>query len=261
MAEMKILKHIRRSLLLGSVVAASLSSPHAGADPVADALANPARPSHELRLDPVRHPWAVLDFFGIEPGMTVVDLFAGEGYYTEILSHLVGENGHVTMYNHAPWEAYSKAGSDARVAGGRLVNVTTQFEDLNTLRFPQDHYDAAVAVLGMHDLYLKSEKSVAGDPIDPAHFVQALFAGVKPGGIVGIVEHEAKAGSDPHESAELHRLESGHIIRLMEAAGFVFEAQSSILRNNDDDLTRVVWAEGLRRHTDRAVLRFRKPEA
>ncbi|NVJ99754.1 MAG: class I SAM-dependent methyltransferase [Alphaproteobacteria bacterium] len=232
----------------------------AGASDAVDAaLENPNRPSHDLRLDPVRKPGEVLEFFKIQPGMKVIDLFSGPGYYSEILNHLVGQEGAVIMYNHAPWEAYSKKASDARVAGGRLENAKTQYEDLNTVDFGKGQYDAALAVLGMHDLYLKSEKSTSGQPIDVEHFLQALYRGIKPGGIVGIVEHEAKKGIAPAESAELHRLDSEHIKKIMLDAGFVFEAQSSVLRNNADDLTQIVWADGLRRHTDRAVMRFRKP--
>lgn len=228
-------------------------------DAVQAALQHPDRPSHDLRLDNVRHPNAVLDFFGIEEGMQVIDLFSGPGYYSEILNHLVGAGGGVTMYNHAPWEAYSKEASDARVAGGRLANTSTLYKDLNTLELPKAKYDAAIAVLGFHDLYLKSEKSVSGDAIDVPHFLEALFDGMKPGGVVGIIEHEAKKGTPPAESAELHRLDSSHIRKIMEDAGFVLEAQSSVLRNNEDDMSQVVWTKGLRRHTDRAVMRFRKP--
>lgn len=248
---------VLRSCVIGLGLFTSLSV--SAGDAIDAALINPERPSHDLRLDPVRKPGAVLRFFEIEPGMAVLDLFSGGGYYSEILNHLVGDQGHVTMYNHAPWEAYSKKASDARTANGRLRNTSTKYEDLNTLSFEAEGYDAAIAVLGLHDLYLKSEKSLSGDAINPAHFFQALYAGIKPDGIVGIVEHEAKKGMDPAESAELHRLDSSYIKQMMEEAGFVLEAQSSVLRNNSDNLKQVVWTDGLRRHTDRAVMKFRKP--
>lgn len=224
------------------------------------ALQHPARPSQDLKLDQVRKPAEVLEFFQIEPGMRVLDVFAGPGYYTEILSRLVGGEGSVTMYNHAPWEAYSKAGSDARVEGGRLDNVTTQFEDINTLKLPADHYDASVIILGLHDLYHRSEKSVSGDELNTSYFLRALYAGMKPGGIVGVIEHEAKPGSDPYKTAdELERLGSDHVLSIMTEAGFILEAQSSILRNNFDDYSKGVFDPAIRRKTDRAVMRFRKP--
>ncbi|MEX0300110.1 MAG: hypothetical protein AB3N28_13645, partial [Kordiimonas sp.] len=167
-----------------SAVAICLTSGLQADNPIHDALQHPARPSQDLRLDHVRKPAEVLTFFEVKPGMKVLDVFAGPGYYTEILNHLVGSEGKVTMFNHKPWEAYSKAGSDARVKGNRLKNAKTMFEDINTVEFLSNHYDASLIILGLHDLYHRSEKSVSGDELDTAYFLKALYNGMKPGGVV-----------------------------------------------------------------------------
>ena len=80
------------------------------------AINSPVRPTKDQELDPLRKPAEILSFFGIKKGMHVIDVFSGPGYYTELLSHLVGKTGKVAMHNHSLWEAYSKKASDARIA-------------------------------------------------------------------------------------------------------------------------------------------------
>ena len=240
--------------------AADISSDvNSGVKNIEQALSHPMRSEKEVLLDTLRKPAQVLEFFKIEKGMKVIDAFAGEGYYTEILSHLVGRSGSVAMHNHSRWEAYSKKGSDKRIKDNRLPNVYQVMQDLNNTQLKTNHYDAATIILGMHDMFLVSEKSESGDKIDSAAFLFSLYEGIKPGGIVGVIEHEASIDTVPEDSAELHRLNSHFIKQIMQQAGFVFEQQSNILKNSNDDYNKVVWSKGLRRHTDRSVLRFRKP--
>lgn len=226
---------------------------------ISKALENPLRPSSDLKLDPLRKPLEVLTFFQIEKGMHVLDVFSGPGYYSEILNHLVGSRGSVTMYNHLPWVAYSKKASDIRVANGRLENATTKYEDIGAVDFNKNKYDAALIILGLHDLYHKSEKNTDGSGLDAKPFLKSLYNSIKPGGVVGVIEHEADPSSDPFEVADkTERLSSKYVLELMTGAGFVLEAQSSMLRNNFDDYSKSVFAPEVRRRTDRAVLRFRK---
>jgi len=103
---------------------------------------------------------------------------------------------------------------------------------------------------------MRSEKEVL---LDSAAFLSSLYRGIKPGGMVGVIEHEASIDTAPENSAELHRLNSPFIKQIMQQAGFIFEQQTNILKNSNDDYNKVVWSKGLRRHTDRSVLRFRKP--
>jgi len=230
-----------------------------GVNNIKQALSHPMRSEEEVLLDSLRKPAQVLEFFQIENGMKIIDVFSGEGYYTEILSHLVGSSGSVAMHNHSPWEAYSKKGSDERIKDNRLPNVYQVMQDLNNTQLKANHYDVATIILGMHDMFLVSEKSESGDKIDSAAFLSSLYRGIKPGGVVGVIEHEASIDTVPEDSAELHRLNSHFIKQIMQQAGFVFEQQSNILKNSNDDYNKVVWSKGLRRHTDRSVLRFRKP--
>lgn len=251
------LAHKKQALLAGILLLSSSAYGYANTA-IEQALSNPNRPSHELILDKVRKPAQVLEFFQLKPEMDVIDVFSGPGYYTELLSHLVGKNGSVAMHNHSSWEAYSKKGSDARIKNNRLPNVYQVMQDLNNTKLTANHFDAATIFLGIHDMFLASEKSENGDKIDVNAFFNALYKSIKPGGIVGIVEHQAKKGADPVKSAELHRTDSSKIIEIMTTAGFTLEAQSNILRNYQDDHTQLVFDKSIRWQTDRVVLRFKK---
>lgn len=224
-----------------------------------EAIAHPSRPVDDLKLDPLRKPEEVLKFLGVEPGMNVIDVFSGPGYYTEILSRTVGEKGTVAMHNHPPWQQFFKVASSARIADNRLDNVYQVIQDINNTKLKKAHYDVATIVLGLHDLYLDSERAANGEKLDADAFLSAIYLGMKPGGIVGIVEHDTQEGVAPELSAKLHRLDSKHIKSLMQKAGFVFEAESNMLRNPNDDHTKSVFEPNLRRKTDRSVLRFVKP--
>ena len=246
------------SISLFSLVSYSANAAENILSPISDAVKSVHRPTKDLALDVDRKPAEILDFFQVTPESQVLEVFAGGGYYTELLNNIVGKDGHVTVYEDSMWYDYSKSASDKRHLGNRLKNTNTVISDMNTLQLPKDKYDTALIILGLHDIYLKSEKSLAGEKRDIKHFLKALYHSIKPGGIMGIIEHEAKTDEKPSTSAELHRLNSKFITKHMLAAGFVLEVSSDLLANANDDHTKVVWSEGLRRKTDRSVLKFRK---
>ena len=96
--------------------------------------------------------------------------------------------------------------------------------------------------------------------LDGIAFLEELRKGLKPGGIVGIIDHRAAAGAPPETGDSLHRIDPVLVIANMEAAGFIFEGESNLLANPDDDLTKSVFAPDIRGNTDRFVMRFRNPE-
>jgi len=224
------------------------------------AITNSSRPIKDLALDVDRKPAQVLSFFQVKPDSQILEVFAGPGYYTELLNDIVGSKGQVTVYEDSIWYNYSKSASDKRHEGNRLENTKTVISDMNTLQLPKEKYDTALIVLGLHDIFLQSEKSLADEEREVGHFLRAIYHSIKANGIIGVVEHEATMDEQPSVSAELHRLSSKVITNLMIDAGFIFEASSNVLINASDDHTQVVWADGLRRKTDRSVLRFRKAQ-
>lgn len=223
-------------------------------------LQQESRTAADKVLDKQRQPEQVLSFFNVTPDMHVLEVFPGPGYYTEILSDLVGTRGKITGYTHSNWYWYSKSQYEKRLARKPLKNNALIISDINQLVLPKNEYDLATIILGLHDLYLPSEKSIDGSPIKPQRFYRTLFAALKPGATLGIVEHKATENSLAIESANLHRLDPEFVKRELSVAGFKFVASSDVLHNPNDNFQLNVFDATTRRKTDRAVMTFIKPE-
>ena len=89
------------------------------------AVANPARAQADVQRDQDRKPTDVLSFLGISPGMTVLDVFAGGGYYSEILNYVVGEDGKVLLHNNLAYISFVESELEPRLADGRLANISS----------------------------------------------------------------------------------------------------------------------------------------
>lgn len=223
------------------------------------ALAHPGRPEADFENDARRQPDKVLEFFGIGAGDLVLDMFSGGGYYTEMLSHVVGADGHVTSHTNEVVLSFSGEEFNARLADDRLVNVEVLMAANNELALQADHYDAAIMTLNYHDLYWVS-KEYGWEKIDVEKILAVLYEGLKPGGTLGIVDHSAAAGSPREVGGTLHRIDPGVVLADLETAGFVLDGESDLLRNTEDDYSKNVFDAAVRGKTDRFVLRFRKPE-
>ena len=101
---------MKRFILLAALLLTASNIYADGHSAIEQAVANSARPEADTLRDSNRKPAEVLEFFGIEPGMNVLDIFAGGGYYTEILSYLVGDDGKVTLYNNGGWNGFVNTG-------------------------------------------------------------------------------------------------------------------------------------------------------
>lgn len=225
----------------------------------AAALAHPGRPESDLQDDARRQPEKVLEFFGIAAGDTVLDMFAGGGYYTEMLSHTVGTDGHVTSHTNEVVLNFSGDEYRARLAENRLANVEVLMAANNELDLQADRYDAVIMTLNYHDLYWVS-KDYGWEKIDVEQFLAELYEGMKPGATLGIVDHSAEVGSPREVGGTLHRIDPGIVLKDLEAAGFVLDGESDLLRGAEDDFSKSVFDEAVRGKTDRFVLRFKKPE-
>lgn len=237
---------------------APVADSEAIAETIAAALAHAERPEGDPADDENRKPGEVLEFFAIAPGMRVLDLLAGGGYYTELLSRIVGPEGSVLFHNNASYRQFLGEALATRTADGRLSNVTSLDVEVDDLVFEPGELDAVLFILGFHDLYYEVEGSWPA--INEGRLLATLFEGLKPGGILGIVDHAAPEGADvPESGREQHRIDEAIVRSTVGAAGFVFDSESSILRNPEDDRTILVFDESIRRRTDRFVLLYRKP--
>lgn len=224
-----------------------------------DLLTAPGRPDAAVEQDAERRPEEVLAFFGVEPGDTVADIYASSGYFTELLARIVGEDGRVIAV--MPEQMPEEGRVDLAGVAERNPNVEPQYGDIRAFDFPDGSLDFVLFSMFYHDAYFESEE-YALPRIEPADYLADLYAAVAPGGVVGVIDHVAEPGGDTREVVDaLHRIDPAVIREDFEAAGFVFDGESDVLRNPEDDLTVNVFDESVRGTTDKAVYRFRKPEA
>lgn len=247
---------MKNTLAIVFLISTSIAGFASASEAIDSAVAMPSRPQADKDRDAARKPAQVLEFFGITPGMQVLDIFAGGGYYSEILSHVVGSQGKVTLYNNGGWDGFVGAGVAERLENNRLPNVESVVAEANSTEFAASSFDAAIFVLGFHDLYYAAE---SWPRIDADAFLADLFASIKPGGMVGIVDHAATLGVSLDVANSLHRIDPGMIHYGMAKAGFKFDGESEVLRNPEDDRLKPMSDESIRGMTDRVVYRFIKP--
>jgi predicted methyltransferase len=249
---------MRKNKVLIPLLLASLMSTHAVADIYDDAVANSARTEKDQSVDERRKPAEVMRFFEIKPNSRVLDVFAGGGYYSELLASVVGTEGEVVLYNNAPWDRFVDKGVSARLKDNRLPNVTRLITTPESLNNQTDTFQSAIFVLGIHDLYY-TDPEQGWVAIDKPVFLTNIYKLLDDGGVFGVIDANAEAGADNQAVGKsLHRVDPAVMIKDIEAAGFTLEASSNLLRNPKDDKTTSVFTPENRYNTDRSVLKFRK---
>ena len=233
------------------------SRPPASAPDFAVAVAAPGRPADQVKLDAVRHPAEILAFEGLRRGDMVLDLFAGGGYYTEIMARAVGPMGGVLAWDPANF-ANDKTRAAFTELKGRAPNTGIFVTPANALSLPPNAFDFVMIHLNYHDFYWESAKY--GFPrVDPQAILASVYQAVKPGGIVAVIDHVGPAGDTRALVDKLHRIDPAVIRADFDRAGFKLEAESNMLRNPADDHSKLVFDPSIRGVTDRVVYRFRKP--
>lgn len=225
---------------------------------IAEALANPDRLESDRARDPLRKPDQVLAFFEIKPGMRVLDLFSGGGYYTEIVSRIVGENGRVISQNNQAYMDYVKDEVTTRYADNRLANVELIVTEGNDIALAPKSIDATLAILTWHDFYY-SEEQFNWPDVDEAGLISKLCMAMKPGAVLGIIDHIAAADVDAETAGkDLHRVDPQRVKDDFADSCFELEAEIMILRNPQDDVSKVAMDPAVRGKTDRFVYKFRR---
>ena len=225
---------------------------------IARVLANPARSAADRERDARDKPAEVLALAKFKRGDTVADLLAGGGYYREILAGIVGPSGKVLLVNNPGYEAFGRKALAERLAGNRLPNVTHVVGPTDALGMGENVLDGAVIVMSYHDLYWVDEKE--GWPkVDAGRFLDQVVRALKPGGVLLVVDHSAKAGTGSAEAQTLHRIDEQFAIADFRQHGLQWEAAIPVLRNPDDDRSKNVFDPAIRGRTDRFVHLYRKP--
>lgn len=225
---------------------------------IAAAVANTNdRSADNLKLDESRKPGEILQFFGLRKGMQVLDVFGANKYWSEIMAPVVGPAGHVTVWeptqflndkNRGPFEEFA----------AKAKNVSLIASPFEAPELPKSKFDFAIINLDYHDTYWESaERKIPKQ--DPNAWLKRLYAAMKPGGVVGVVDHVANANDDTRATVDkLHRIDPNVIKADFKRAGFVLAGSSDVLRNPADDHSLLVFDPKIRGKTDRVVYKFKK---
>ena len=240
------------ALALGATPASAQST-------VAAAVANTsARSADNVKLDESRKPAEVLKFLGLKPGMRVSDPFGGNLYWAEITAPIVGPKGRVSIWQ--PTQFYRQKGYDNFTAfKAKQPNVWMRVSPFETPDFPANAYDFMLINLDYHDVYWESAKNGI-TRMDPDQWLKSVFAAMKPGAVVGIIDHVGNPGDTRATVEKYHRIDPAVVKADFKRAGFKLEAESDMLRNPADDHSLNVFDPKIRGKTDRFVFKFRKPK-
>lgn len=230
---------------LAAVVVAVVAEA-AAADPLAAAIASPARTTKFVARDKYRHPLETLRFFGLRPNQTVVEIWPGGGWYMEILAPYLRDNGRYYAAISAPAGAGASqedkenaTSLHKRIAGdpahyGKVV--VTEFRPPQLMEIcPPGTADVVLTFRNVHNWIDAAD--------DQQAYFKAFFKALKPGGVLGVVEHRGKPGISLEEMRKTGYVDEAYVKKLAAAAGFRFEAESPINNNPKDtkDYPEGVW--------------------
>ncbi len=229
----------------------------APADVKASVAATSARSEANVKLDESRKPAEVLKFLGLQKGMRVSDPFGGNLYWAEIMAPAVGPKGRVTIWQ--PQQFYSQKIYDNYTAlKAKQPNVWMRVSPFEAPDLPANTYDFMLINLDYHDVYWESAKNGVVR-MDPDQWLKTIYAAMKPGTVVGVIDHIANPGDTRQTVDKLHRIDPGVVKADFKRAGFLLEGESKLLRNPADDHSLLVFNPDIRGKTDRFIFKFRKP--
>ena len=233
---------------------------------VLNAMLKEGRLENDIERDQRSKPQAVIPLLDLETGDRVVDIFAGGGYYTELLAAVVGAEGEAILHNNSGFEQWGVNGLTDRFASGRDPgNIVRHTRSGINLDLEANSLDGALIIMAYHDLYVvpkryNGEEYVpVGNPANTGYFLQQVFDALKPGGRFVVVDHSGDATMEHDVVADLHRIKEEFTRVEVEAAGFNFVDSTDALRNPEDDRSMIVFDLDVQGKTDRFVFAFEKP--
>jgi predicted methyltransferase len=206
-------------------------------------LESEARPLDDRMRDGARRPYQVMMLLGVKEGMTVVDIGAGGGWYTRVLSAAVGPNGKV-LAQFGARALQQNDGQAQKTLAAQLGNVEPVFTEVAEM----GESIADVAVTGLNIHHMNAERA--------GPYMAALLRVLKPGGLAAISDH---VGDPAMNNAQLHRVPIAEARAWIQAAGFEIVEESNILRQNADDHTLSATDDRLGRNADVFLFIVRKP--
>ncbi len=220
---------------------------------VAQALSDPSRPKADVEADAIRDPADTLAFAGVKPGMTVAELFPGGGYFTRMISDVVGPKGRIFAIENAGWKGAGEA-DRKMIAELPQKNVELQVNPFGQMTLSRP-IDLFWITQNYHDLKIAKYGAV-----DMAAFNKQVFEALKPGGVYLVLDHQANPGTTLEQIAVLHRIEKAQVIAEVTAAGFKLAGEGKFLNRPADDHTKPIFDKAIQGKTDQYALKFVKPK-
>ncbi|MGH6870055.1 MAG: class I SAM-dependent methyltransferase [Rhizomicrobium sp.] len=251
---------MKRAFVAAAVIGLAFSAamPAAAKTPayIAAAIADKNRPAEDVARDADRKPADMLEFAGIKPGMKVVDLMPGKGYFTRLFAVAVGPKGWVYAFEPTEFDAAFAKRNIPIPSGGdpHYPNFNFIHESITKFTLPEP-VDVVWTSQNYHDLHDKFT-----GPVDLAVSNKAIYDALKPGGYFIVLDHVAEKGSGLRDTDTLHRIDPAVVKQEVEAAGFKFVGESKVLRNPKDPHTALVFDKSIRGHTDQFIYKFQKPK-
>lgn len=230
-----------------------------GSQTISSAVADVAhRTPANIALDESRKPAKVLEFLGVKRGMNVLDLFGANAYWAEMTAPVVGPTGHVTVW--MPNQFYSDRSKQSfALFMGAHPNVSIVTSAFESPDLPRNFADLVILNDNYHDTYWQNPK--LGVPrMDPNAFLKAVYASMKPGAVIGVIDHVAEPNKDTRATVDrYHRIDPNVVKSDFERAGFVLVGSSDLLRNPADTHNTEVHDPKIKGRTDRFIFKFKKP--
>lgn len=231
------------------------------------------RSPENIARNEYRHPAETLEFFGLEPDMTVLEILPALGWYTEILAPYLAEKGRLYVAHFSPDGIASYMPKVLGLFERRMRNEPEVFGRV-TVRHINPPGEISVAPPGTVDLAMTFRNVHNWIMADQEHeYFAAFLKALKPGGVLGVVEHRARADADRKSMQTTGYVTEDYVKEIAAGAGFEFDAASEVNANPADtaDHPDGVWSlppflqsgeEDVYRaigESDRMTLRFRKP--
>ena len=201
----------------------------------------------------------LIRFAGVNAGSTVIDVYPGEGDWTRLFSDVVGPEGRVYSFVPAEVADFKNDPVSAMQALAKepgRENVEAVSADLVAMPEVTQSADVLWMHLFYHDLHTALMQKRGATAAD---FNRAVYARLKPGGSYVIVDHAAAAGTGTSDTQALHRIDPASVRKEVEAAGFVLDAQTTLLANEADAHKIKVFDPSIKDETDRFAYRFVRP--
>jgi predicted methyltransferase len=252
---------MKSKLFLAAALAVGLTAAAAYAAPAAyitAAVADKGRPEADTKRDADRKPAEMMEFAGVKPGMTVVDLIPGGGYFTRVFSKTVGAKGTVYAVGNPPRPPQDPSKPPPPPAQDQIA-ADPNYANVKSIHIPLQQgvviptpADVVWTSQNYHDLHNVPNADLVA-------FDKSVFAALKPGGVFIVLDHTANPG-DPNVTSKLHRIDPAVVKQEVTAAGFKYEGESTVLKNPADDHTKGIRDGFTQGQTDQFVYKFRKPK-